>query len=90
MCSSANINVFTCNLTISLFRQPAHVYSCLIDGAKEVHLTKDMFTRPILPIGLLFSDGFILSNTVYLYHSLAYIQKLKVDTLFLPPRLSIS
>jgi hypothetical protein len=49
-----------------------------------------MFTHPILPIGLLFSDGLILSNTAYLYHSVAYIQKLKADTLSLPPQLSIS
>lgn len=37
-----------------------------------------MFTRSILPIGLLFSASLILSNTAYLYLSVAYIQMLKV------------
>ena len=41
-------------------------------------MTKDMFTRSILPIGLLFSASLILSNTAYLYLSVAYIQMLKV------------
>ncbi|ETW78050.1 hypothetical protein HETIRDRAFT_39125 [Heterobasidion irregulare TC 32-1] len=49
----------------------------LLDGAKDVHMTKDMFTRSILPIGLLFSASLILSNTAYLYLSVAYIQMLK-------------
>ncbi|KAN0113890.1 Triose-phosphate Transporter family domain containing protein [Russula decolorans] len=52
----------------------------LVDGAKEVHLTKDMFMRSILPIGLLFSGSLILSNTAYLYLSVAYIQMLKAFT----------
>jgi hypothetical protein len=50
----------------------------LLDGAKDIHLTKDMFMRSILPIGLLFSGSLILSNTAYLYLSVAYIQMLKV------------
>ena len=50
----------------------------LLDGAKDVHITKDMFLRSILPIGLLFSASLILSNTAYLYLSVAYIQMLKV------------
>lgn len=37
-----------------------------------------MFMRSILPIGLLFSGSLILSNTAYLYLSIAYIQMLKV------------
>ncbi|KAA1472564.1 TPT-domain-containing protein [Dentipellis sp. KUC8613] len=52
----------------------------LLDGAKEVHMTKDMFLRSILPIGLLFSASLILSNTAYLYLSVAYIQMLKAFT----------
>ncbi|EIN08469.1 TPT-domain-containing protein [Punctularia strigosozonata HHB-11173 SS5] len=52
----------------------------LLDGAKDVHMTKDMFTRSILPIGLLFSASLILSNTAYLYLSVAYIQMLKAFT----------
>jgi len=52
----------------------------LLDGAKDVHLTKDMFIRSILPIGLLFSGSLILSNTAYLYLSVSYIQMLKAFT----------
>ncbi|KAI0346444.1 TPT-domain-containing protein [Trametopsis cervina] len=52
----------------------------LLDGAKDVHVSKDMFLRSILPIGLLFSASLILSNTAYLYLSVAYIQMLKAFT----------
>ena len=38
-----------------------------------------MFMRSILPIGLLFSGSLILSNTAYLYLSVAYIQMLKAS-----------
>ena len=50
----------------------------LLDGAKEVKMSKDMFVRSILPIGVLFSGSLILSNTAYLYLSVSYIQMLKV------------
>ena len=50
----------------------------LLDGARDVPVSKDMFLRSILPIGLLFSGSLILSNTAYLYLSVAYIQMLKV------------
>ncbi|KAF8999425.1 triose-phosphate transporter family-domain-containing protein [Cyathus striatus] len=49
----------------------------LLDGAKEVHMTKEMFVKSILPIGVLFSGSLILSNTAYLYLSVSYIQMLK-------------
>lgn len=49
----------------------------LLDGVKDVNMSKDMFLRSILPIGLLFSASLILSNTAYLYLSVAYIQMLK-------------
>ncbi|KAH9973875.1 TPT-domain-containing protein [Lactifluus volemus] len=52
----------------------------LLDGTKDVRLSKDMFVRSILPIGLLFSASLILSNTAYLYLSVAYIQMLKAFT----------
>ncbi|KAL1949058.1 hypothetical protein VTO73DRAFT_10864 [Trametes versicolor] len=52
----------------------------LVDGAKDVNMSKDMFLRSILPIGLLFSGSLILSNTAYLYLSVAYIQMLKAFT----------
>ena len=52
----------------------------LLDGLKDVSMTKDVFVHSILPIGLLFSGSLILSNSAYLYLSVAYIQMLKVRT----------
>ncbi|TFK21140.1 TPT-domain-containing protein [Coprinopsis marcescibilis] len=52
----------------------------LLDAANDIHMSKDMFMRSILPIGLLFSGSLILSNTAYLYLSVAYIQMLKAFT----------
>jgi len=49
----------------------------LLDGVKDVNMTKEMFVKSILPIGLLFSGSLILSNTAYLYLSVSYIQMLK-------------
>ena len=54
----------------------------LLDGVKDVPMSKDMFLKSILPIGLLFSGSLILSNTAYLYLSVSYIQMLKVCALF--------
>jgi len=49
----------------------------LLDGAKEIHMTRDLFLRSILPIGVLFSGSLILSNQAYLHLSVAFIQMLK-------------
>jgi drug/metabolite transporter (DMT)-like permease len=49
----------------------------LLDGIKDVNMTKDMFLKSILPIGFLFSGSLIMSNTAYLYLSVSYIQMLK-------------
>ncbi|CAK5261969.1 unnamed protein product [Mycena citricolor] len=49
----------------------------LLDGTKDINMSKDMFLRSILPIGVLFSGSLILSNTAYLYLSVSYIQMLK-------------
>lgn len=49
----------------------------LLDAANDVHISRDLFLRSILPIGLLFSLSLILSNKAYLYLSLHYIQMLK-------------
>jgi drug/metabolite transporter (DMT)-like permease len=49
----------------------------LVDGAKDVNMSKDLFLRSILPIGVLFSASLIFSNTAYLYLSVSYIQMLK-------------
>jgi drug/metabolite transporter (DMT)-like permease len=52
----------------------------LVDGAKDINMTKDMFLRSILPIGILFSGSLVLSNTAYLYLSVSFIQMLKAFT----------
>jgi len=52
----------------------------LLEGTKDIHMSKDMFVKSILPIGLLFSGSLILSNTAYLYLSVSYIQMLKAFT----------
>jgi hypothetical protein len=58
----------------------------LLDGAKDVQMTRDVFVRAILPIGFLFSGSLILSNKAYLYLSVSYIQMLKVG----PPDVCMS
>ncbi|KAF9519313.1 hypothetical protein BS47DRAFT_1312510 [Hydnum rufescens UP504] len=52
----------------------------LLDGAKEIRMTRDLFLRSILPIGMLFSGSLILSNQAYLHLSVAFIQMLKAFT----------
>ncbi|CAE6477948.1 unnamed protein product [Rhizoctonia solani] len=52
----------------------------LLDGAKDVNMSRDVFVRAILPIGLLFSGSLIMSNKAYLYLSVSYIQMLKAFT----------
>ncbi|KAJ3919896.1 triose-phosphate transporter family-domain-containing protein [Lentinula edodes] len=54
-----------------------HRTTSLLDGVKDVSMSKDMFLKSILPIGILFSGSLILSNTAYLYLSVSYIQMLK-------------
>ncbi|EJD40218.1 TPT-domain-containing protein [Auricularia subglabra TFB-10046 SS5] len=49
----------------------------LLDGTKEINMTRDMFLRSILPIGVLFSGSLILSNMAYLHLSVPFIQMLK-------------
>ncbi|KAF8306099.1 TPT-domain-containing protein [Clavulina sp. PMI_390] len=49
----------------------------LLDGTKDVNITKDVFLRSILPIGFLFSGSLILGNKAYLYLSVPFIQMLK-------------
>lgn len=52
----------------------------LLDGVKDVNMSRDVFVRAILPIGILFSGSLILSNKAYLYLSVSYIQMLKAFT----------
>ena len=42
-----------------------------------------LYLRAILPIGMCFSMSLILSNVVYLYLSMSFIQMLKVDAALL-------
>lgn len=53
----------------------------LLDGTKDIKMNREMFLKSILPIGILFSGSLILSNTAYLYLSVAYIQMLKVGVM---------
>ncbi|KAI5476281.1 DUF250 domain membrane protein [Pseudohyphozyma bogoriensis] len=59
-------------------------YSPLIDGAKELEatgkMTKEVFIRKIVPIGVLFSASLVLSNWVYLRLTVSFIQMLKAFT----------
>jgi len=52
----------------------------LLDGVQDVNMTKDLFLKSILPIGVLFSGSLVLSNTAYLYLSVSFIQMLKAFT----------
>ncbi|KAH7097344.1 TPT-domain-containing protein [Auriculariales sp. MPI-PUGE-AT-0066] len=49
----------------------------LLDGVRDINMTRDMFLRSILPIGVLMSASLILSNMAYLHLSVAFIQMLK-------------
>jgi len=49
----------------------------LLDGTKDIHLTRETFVNSILPIGILFSASLILSNKAYLHLTVAFIQMLK-------------
>lgn len=49
----------------------------LLDGVKDVEMTRDRWVRSILPIGALFSGSLILSNYAYLSLSVSFIQMLK-------------
>ncbi|WWC93683.1 hypothetical protein V866_000519 [Kwoniella sp. B9012] len=49
----------------------------LVDGAKDIDMTRDRWVRSILPIGALFSGSLILSNYAYLSLSVSFIQMLK-------------
>ncbi|RSH91246.1 hypothetical protein EHS25_009545 [Saitozyma podzolica] len=50
----------------------------LMDGLDRIHMTRDIYVKSILPIGVLFSGSLILSNTAYLTLSVSFIQMLKV------------
>ncbi|KAG8983381.1 hypothetical protein FRB94_007002 [Tulasnella sp. JGI-2019a] len=49
----------------------------LLDGTKDIKMTRDTFVRSILPIGILFSASLIFSNKAYLHLTVSFIQMLK-------------
>lgn len=54
-------------------------FTHLLDGLKDVEMTKERWYRNILPIGALFSASLIFSNVAYLTLSVPFIQMLKVS-----------
>ncbi|WVQ78000.1 hypothetical protein IAT38_000081 [Cryptococcus sp. DSM 104549] len=52
----------------------------LLDGVDEIPMTRELYLKSILPIGVLFSGSLILSNTAYLTLSVSFIQMLKAFT----------
>ncbi|GAA5984426.1 hypothetical protein JCM5350_003357 [Sporobolomyces pararoseus] len=59
-------------------------YTNLVDKAKELEatgaMTREVWLRKIVPIGLLFSASLVLSNFVYLRLSVSFIQMIKAFT----------
>lgn len=49
----------------------------LLDSRHAIPLTRRLYLRTILPIGLLYSGSLVCSNLVYVYLSVAFIQMLK-------------
>ncbi|OXG86447.1 hypothetical protein C348_01070 [Cryptococcus neoformans Gb118] len=52
----------------------------LLDGLDKIEMTRELYFKSILPIGVLFSGSLILSNTAYLTLSVSFIQMLKAFT----------
>ncbi|KLT43351.1 triose phosphate/3-phosphoglycerate/phosphate translocator [Cutaneotrichosporon oleaginosum] len=52
----------------------------LMDGLDKVPMTRDVYIKRIIPIGILFSGSLILSNSAYLTLSVSFIQMLKAFT----------
>ncbi|KAI1496747.1 TPT-domain-containing protein [Biscogniauxia marginata] len=49
----------------------------LLDGRRKINMTRRLYVRAVVPIGLLYSGSMICSNLVYLYLSVPFIQMLK-------------
>ncbi|TXT13771.1 hypothetical protein VHUM_01138 [Vanrija humicola] len=52
----------------------------LMDGLDRIPMTREIYVKSILPIGVLFSGSLILSNSAYLTLSVSFIQMLKAFT----------
>ncbi|TPX35295.1 hypothetical protein SmJEL517_g02359 [Synchytrium microbalum] len=57
-----------------------HRYTNMMKDLQKVQMTREIFLRAILPIGVLFSISLMASNMAYLYLTVAYIQMLKATT----------
>ncbi|KAL3423244.1 duf250 domain membrane protein [Phlyctema vagabunda] len=51
----------------------------LLDGRKTVKMTRRVYVRAIIPIGILYSLSLVCSNLVYLHLSVAFTQMLKAS-----------
>jgi hypothetical protein len=51
----------------------------LLDGRRNIKMTRGFYMRAVVPIGLLYSGSMVCSNLVYLYLNVAFIQMLKVS-----------
>ncbi|KAE8224335.1 hypothetical protein CF319_g2751 [Tilletia indica] len=52
-------------------------YTNLLNGLRDVEMTRERWLKNILPIGALFSGSLVFSNMAYLTLSVSYIQMLK-------------
>ncbi|KAK0553864.1 hypothetical protein OC846_000760 [Tilletia horrida] len=52
-------------------------YTTLLNGLRDVEMTRERWLKNILPIGALFSGSLVFSNMAYLTLSVSYIQMLK-------------
>ncbi|TIB15518.1 hypothetical protein E3P92_01649 [Wallemia ichthyophaga] len=55
-------------------------FTNLLPDLKDVNMTKEIWVKKILPIGVFFSGSLIFSNTAYMYLSVSFIQMLKAFT----------
>lgn len=55
-------------------------FTTMLDSRHSVKMTKDIYTRAVVPIGIFFSASLICGNLAYLYLSVAFIQMLKAMT----------
>lgn len=50
----------------------------LLDSRHNVHMTRRLYLKAVVPIGFLYSGSMACSNLTYLHLNVAFIQMLKV------------
>ena len=50
----------------------------MLNGLEKIKMTRKVYVKAILPIGVLFSISLAFSNYAYLYLSVSFIQMIKV------------